>query len=353
VLVLIVLLAIDFARAYTGWVAVNSMARVGAYYAATHPDAWPDDLAAQAEYESLMRDNTNMGMPCVLNDPIFEGSKDIGQHVRVEVTCDYPIITPIVASIVGGAVDISGSSTFPISYGCIGVCPPPPAETTPPPPPEYCRVVPDLVDLSITGARSAWVTAGFLADNFTAPDDAEEWRTVADQTLTLPPDSEFCEAGKVFFGAQVEVTVADLEPPSTGTCLPVPNVVGFTIASARSTWTSIGFTGLFTPEAGLDDLIVIQQTTTPSAPPGACAEPDLTIAVVGDEPPPPPPEAPCKVPSFVNTHSDSAMGSWQVAGFSGTLSFVQPNRLPYTIKSQSLVGGTWVSCSSSITLSWR
>jgi hypothetical protein len=46
------------------------------------------------------------------------------------------------------------------------------------------------------------------------------------------------------------------------------------------------------------------------------------------------------------------MGTWTGAGFSSSqLTFNKPNKLPYTIKSQTLVGGTWVSCASAIEVS--
>lgn len=68
-------------------------------------------------------------------------------------------------------------------------------------------------------------------------------------------------------------------------------------------------------------------------------------------PPPPPPPPPCKVPSFVNTSTSLAIGTWTGAGFVGSnLTFKPTGGLPWTIKSQTLVGGTWVSCASSIEL---
>ena len=62
-----------------------------------------------------------------------------------------------------------------------------------------------------------------------------------------------------------------------------------------------------------------------------------------------PPPAPCKVPSFVNTSSSTATGTWTDAGFlANNISFKPPNGNTFTIQSQSLVGGTYVGCDSSI-----
>ncbi len=48
-LLLILLLVIDFARLFGGWVELQNMARIAANYAANHPDAWsasnPDPTA--------------------------------------------------------------------------------------------------------------------------------------------------------------------------------------------------------------------------------------------------------------------------------------------------------------------
>src|SRR4051794_478879 len=41
VLLLIVLVTIDFGRAFVGWISLNQLVRIGASYAAVHPDQWP------------------------------------------------------------------------------------------------------------------------------------------------------------------------------------------------------------------------------------------------------------------------------------------------------------------------
>jgi hypothetical protein len=58
------------------------------------------------------------------------------------------------------------------------------------------------------------------------------------------------------------------------------------------------------------------------------------------------------VPSLVNTSSETAVETWTNAGFDeDNLEFDRPNRLPYTIVSQTLVGGTYQSCTSSMEVS--
>ena len=57
VLMLIVLIGLDFARAFVGWIAVNNAARVGANFAATNPSAWNagnPNATLQAHYAAMV-----------------------------------------------------------------------------------------------------------------------------------------------------------------------------------------------------------------------------------------------------------------------------------------------------------
>jgi len=62
----------------------------------------------------------------------------------------------------------------------------------------------------------------------------------------------------------------------------------------------------------------------------------------------------CTVPSFINTSTTTAPARWGTgpggAGFTTNVNFQQGN-LPWTIRSQSLTGGTVVPCNSNITVS--
>jgi hypothetical protein len=359
ILLLIVLFAVDFGRIYMGWVTVNGMARIGANYAAQHPDAWttPGDPTARAEYLNLM-DRSKGALDCILvppANPSFPDGRKVGKPAQSDVSCNFRVAAPIISMIVGNPVRVSASSTFPITYGCLAGCPPPPPDTPPPPPVSNCRTVPDMVGMSVEGAESAWVAAGFDADNVTKPVGALPTDTVATANITQPPDATFCDPGDAFFSSSVSFTLETPDPvPSPPTCLTLPNVVGMTVLSARAAWDATDFTGAFTPPTGASDPnIVISQTPSPdtTALPGDCVAPDTSLSVAYGAPPPPPPPPPCKVPSFVNTQTDLALGTWTAAGFTGSnLSFKQNPPPQYAIKSQSLVGGTYVSCNSLIVL---
>jgi hypothetical protein len=131
-----------------------------------------------------------------------------------------------------------------------------------------------------------------------------------------------------------------------------------TVADAREAWEALGWGGTFTPTTTeRDHHIVFAQVTDPASLPGACVEPDpplIGVEVAYAPPPPPPPAAPCQVPSLVNTvtgtpadPTGTATSAWTGAGFSGELTFHNPN-LPWTIKAQTLVGGTYQACDASM-----
>lgn len=354
VLLLIVLFALDFGRAYMGWITINAMARTGANFAALHPEAWtsPGDPDARAQYLDLMT-RSHGGLDCALvppPDPVFPEGRKVGKPAEVRIDCDFRPAAPLISAIVGDPVRVSASSAFPIMYGCLAGCPPPPPDTSPPPPVSNCREIPALVGMSVAGAKEAWVQAGFLLENVSEPDGAAATDTVATATVTPPPDAEFCPTGEAFFSASLSLSIQAPGARTSDTCLTLPNVRGMSVAAARTAWGSSGFVGTFTPAIDFDTSVVIEQTATPTADPGDCVEPDTSLAVAYGAPPPAPPPPPCKVPSFVNTNTDAASATWTTAGFSASnLTFKQ--RTPYTIRSQSLVGGTWVSCGSAIELS--
>ena len=107
----------------------------------------------------------------------------------------------------------------------------------------------------------------------------------------------------------------------------------------------------FTPPVGAtDDRIVRTQATDPTSLPDECIEPPvLTVSVTYGAPPGVPPDLPCQVPELLNTASGTAgataISTWQGAGFAAAnLTFRTPPPLPYTIKTQSLLAGSYQAC---------
>jgi hypothetical protein len=349
-LLVLVLGAVDFGRVFFGWVALQNAARVGANYAATHPDAWAQGNTAQMDrYAELVEDSGARNCELTIEDPTFPGgTRLIGDPTSVHLTCDFDLITPLMGSIVGQPVTVAATSEFPIRGGCANCATS--GSAPPPPPPANCRTIPPMTGKSVDGARLAWTAAGFQGV-FTPP-VGDGGRTV--QSFLVDQHGEVGCNGttNAFFSASVVATLAPItEPGPSDTCETVPNVLGMTVANARTTWTTAGFAATnFSPTSGADTQIVQTMALTPSAVAGDCAEPDLNVIVTYGAPPPPPPPPPCRVPSFVNTLRSAAQGTWTSAGFTGTVSFHPPANNWTVIQGQSLVGGGYAGCNSTITL---
>jgi hypothetical protein len=143
------LVAVDFGRVYLGWVNLTNVARIGANFAATNPDAWngTGDAAVQLRYRQLMaRDATGIDctLPSTLPAPTFmDSSYSVGSRVQVNLTCNFSLLTPLISSIIGdgaGNVTVGANAIFTIRYGSpdaaivIGGGVPAPTPTTAPTP---------------------------------------------------------------------------------------------------------------------------------------------------------------------------------------------------------------------------
>jgi len=135
--------------------------------------------------------------------------------------------------------------------------------------------------------------------------------------FTFNADSAFAVRGGVIKGVPVGGTL-----PSPPSCIDavVPNMVGMSVATARSTWTSAGFTGAFTPDsaAGKDTETVTTQVTTPSANVGDCISKTAVVTVTSSAP------TTCtspdiSVPNLVGMTVQAARSTWTSA-FSGAFS---------------------------------
>jgi Flp pilus assembly protein TadG len=125
IMLLLALIAVDFGRVYLGYVNLQNMTRIAANFAANNPDAWADgDTDVITEYENQILSDAS-ATNCALNpgtpaSPTFtdadgDGSATgIGDKVQVALTCRFSVITPIISSIVGGTVNVSATSVFPV-----------------------------------------------------------------------------------------------------------------------------------------------------------------------------------------------------------------------------------------------
>ncbi len=349
-LILVLLLGgIDLGRVFFGSVALTNASRVGANYAALYPDAWntPGNSNQRAEFAAQIRRDAqamHCALPASLPAPIFPIGKDLGDPVLVRLTCKFTLITPLMTTFLGGPLTVHAESTFPIRSGCPGCTGSFPEAPTPEPTPTppCTTFVPQMLGLTVSGARSAWSAAGFTGAFTPNGHNSETVLSVqttpgANQGDCIPP------------GSTVNVTYGPAPTPAP-TCATVPNLVGALLPAARTAWTAAGFTGAFTPVSPTGDTqLVLTQTTTPSSTPGQCIAFASTISVTfGPQPGPTPTPAPCQVPSFIGTPSSTAQQRWTNAGFTTTMTFLSPGQLPYVIQSQNLVGGSSVVCNASI-----
>ena len=127
VLLLLTLVAIDFGRVYLGWVNLQNVARIAANYAANNPTAWtaPVDASKQADFARLIGNdvaaiNCTLGAPPA---PTFPGGTGIGGTARVEISCTFGIITPVISGILGNSIPVSASAVFPVKSGGVSGIP--------------------------------------------------------------------------------------------------------------------------------------------------------------------------------------------------------------------------------------
>ncbi len=176
-LMLVLLMAVDFGRVFFGWVGLANASRIGASYAAGHPDAWgvPGIPSQRDSYlDQILADANalNCALPGTIPDPAFPSGTDLGDSAQVTLTCQFSLITPLVSQILGGTITISADSIFPIRAGIaggvvVGSLPPTPTPTptpdpsaTPGPTPQLCEV-PGFGSYKVNVAQTIWNAAGF------------------------------------------------------------------------------------------------------------------------------------------------------------------------------------------------
>jgi PKD repeat protein/Flp pilus assembly protein TadG len=142
ILMFLTLTALDFGRVYLGYINLQNMSRIAANFAANNPTAWDAtpsaaQLAIQLKYRNqILADAaaTNCTLPrdgsgtTVVPIPTFtdmNGNSQIdpGDTAQVQIGCRFGIITPGIANIVGGTVQVAAASSFPVKSGMIGTGP--------------------------------------------------------------------------------------------------------------------------------------------------------------------------------------------------------------------------------------
>ena len=149
-LTILLLMALDLGRVYFGWVGLQNAARIGANYAALHPDAWvtpdtPTKIQARAQYaQQIAQDSaalncsprpstTNVPAPVFISITGTSSPREMGDHVSVTLNCTFQLLTPLANSFFAGGVPISAKAVFTIRTGMVGGIPVPPPGATPAP----------------------------------------------------------------------------------------------------------------------------------------------------------------------------------------------------------------------------
>jgi hypothetical protein len=177
-LVLLLVMALDAGRLFFGWVALQNASRIGADYAASYADAWeglPAPLQYQRDNYAELVSGDLQSLGCQSNavpppdfDPDGDGTDDFtdGALVRVDLACDFDLLTPLAESFLGAPVTLHGRSDFAINRTIVNGLPPPGN----PPPPVSCpsgeAKVPPLVGERNQDAYALWVGAGFNGANY-------------------------------------------------------------------------------------------------------------------------------------------------------------------------------------------
>jgi hypothetical protein len=202
VLMLVLLLAIDFGRVFFGWVGLANASRIGASYAAAHPDAWgtPGNALEQAAYvDQILADANalNCTLPGVIPDPVFPSGTDLGYPAQVTLTCNFSLITPLVSHILGNTISISADSIFPIRAGLAGGVPVGSLPPTPSPSPTPSATP----DPSVTPAPTPvpCIAPSFIGDkvghaNLPNPLIQLKWAAAGFTTtviVTRPPNNDY------------------------------------------------------------------------------------------------------------------------------------------------------------------
>lgn len=314
VLVLLLVMAIDFGRAFYGWVSVQNAARIGANFAGEHPKAWQDgDTAAQTDFTNLVTDHVAGCTLDPLSDPTFTDidgdgeSTGWGDQANVAVACQFDLITPFIGNFLGSPIPMAAEAVFPIRRGVLSG----PGGTGGTGGGTTCTLsyVPDLVNRTVDAARQKWFDNGFNPALFLANPDVGT-NMVNTQTFTPAANVNDCvDPG----GFNVFVTTVP-PPPCPAGQAQVPDLIGDLVADARTEWTAAGFAaGNFQPTGADNTKTVLTQVTSPVTSPviGGCVVSSATVTITYGDPPP----MPCDVPNMVGLSLSAAQAAWNAAGF--------------------------------------
>ena len=362
-------MAIDFGRVYLGWVNLQNMARVAANYAANHPTAWTlNDTTAKAAYQNQViadAKQNNCTLPKVSGvqtapPPTFTPDTNIGSTAQVQLSCTFTVITPVISSILGngGTVTVSASSTFPIKSGLFAA-----GGGTPVAPTAAFFGNPTTVTAggsvqftdSSMGGPTSWLwdfgdgtvpspipsplhvypSQGLYTVSLTVTNSIAANTLTKFQYITVSPVPPTVDFTGIPLSGDKPLTVA-----FTGTSSLAPTSVLWTFGDGATSASGLVVSHVYSV-AGSYTVRLDIVTSSGNATVTKTSYITVNVGV-------------CTVPNFNGFSSALAQGMWGTgaggAQFTTIVNF-QQGGLPWTIKSQTLVGGSLAPCNSAITVS--
>jgi hypothetical protein len=322
VLLAVLLMAVDFGRVYLGWVNLTNVARIGANFAAQNPDAWQGsgNSAIQLRFRQLMaRDaqGINCTLPAPLPAPAFvDGTYSVGSRVRVDIDCSFQLLTPLLTNLIGdgaGNVGVHSSAVFTVRFGS----------------PDGRPIGGNAPSLPPTATPTTPATPPPTA----TPDPAASPTPTPDPSATSTPRPVVVS----FYGVPSSSDSYGGGPPGSPDEDQVVGVPTLTITFYN---TTTGDQGLcrWTFGDGSTEANACSPTVTHSYYNRGTYTVTLTVdatsatrtgyVLVG-----------CKVPAFAGIHMNSAVTTWQNAGFAWNNLSTLPGSGNYKIGYQSLAGG--------------
>ena len=120
VMLLIIMVGVDFGRAFLGWVNLQNSSRLGANYAAIHPNAnWGNAGDSDTIRYTALINNDIASSNCPLTAlpmPTFSGTA-IGDNATVALSCTFRFVTPFIGNIFPSGMTMSASSVFHVRSG--------------------------------------------------------------------------------------------------------------------------------------------------------------------------------------------------------------------------------------------
>jgi len=351
---LLVLVALDFGRVYLGWVNVQNMARVAANFAANNAEAWnaPGDATIKARYQELIANDAraiNCVPPDPIPDPIFATGTDLGDPVKVNIDCNFTVLTPIISSVLGSNILVSSSIEFPVKAGIVGSVPggappvpAPIASFTASPTSGMEDLEVTVVDTSKNNPASwRWTFGDGTAASFAKNPPPHIYQDPGTYTITLvvqngggssPPATATIEV----LPAPATGPIPDFSAaPRSGQVPPNLSVVFTDLSTNGATSWSWNFgdgatssqqnpSHAYTASGSYDVTLTVSDGTTSNS------QTKVGFIVIADKP--------CIVPNFAGVRKNSAQTMWAAAGFTTNVTFL-PGQGNYKIGVQSLPGG--------------